>query len=250
MLIKKLELKGMTDVDNQYFRLLGSISNITDAANLEVGPTTIELRAQGKSHVMISAIFDRKTGKKVISVKIPATDQPVMQIQNFVSQENQSIGLEIAPCRVFADLQVVVQDDQVNGSLTYRHHEAEMTLVTKGLDPSFQKDLEQNLSMVQSFQRRFRFAGSREKLSVVHNSTLGAQLSYGFNDAVESFVARSGQQKLDRVLASIENEKKQLSRFVGDQTKSVLSTVDSGLQKVANLRSGPVMSGSSYRRLR
>lgn len=185
-LIKSLELDGEGTISGQHFDFAGMAKNLTTQPTLHDQPTTFELRAQGRHHLIVNSTIDRRKGKHADKMQIvcPDLDMPPQLLG-----DEKSVIVEMAESRMQADITIEIVDGELFGQLEFLHSDCAMVVnhmaeIAGGQDMALR--MNQELARIQQFKTRATLGGTLESPTIQFSSDLGAKFAAGMNEIVKA----------------------------------------------------------------
>lgn len=236
--IQKLTLVGVTDVGGQYYRLMGSLQNLSNSAYAQRQPTSLSLRAQGDNHLMVSGLYDRRNGNNKSHFSVKSLDLKTPSELTLASGPESRIGLPLAisPSSYVAQLQMNLDGDQLEGKLTVRHSNLQVRCDTTGLrNHRLSEQLANRLSEIESFEVTYDLRGTLDKIVAKPQSDLGWQIATALGETTQNHFAGLVAEQAESVARSIQEQRGALDQWIDSQARELLAGIQVEKQAVADL---------------
>lgn len=246
--VQKLTLAGVTSVGDRYYRLMGSVNNLTNRPFAQREPASLSLRAQGDHHVMVSGRYDQRHGQQKSYFSIRSLDLARDQGLALISaQDRVGLPLQISPSRYTAQLQLNLDGQQVDGQLIVRHAQTRIDCdLSHVQNESLASRLRQELEAIDSFVITYRLSGTTDKIVATGNCDLGVQIAQALGNTTQEYFAALVEQQAAVVTEAIVGKQRQFGQWVESETQQLMAAVQQELAQVASLQ-GDLANGDSLR---
>lgn len=246
--VQKLTLAGVTNVGDRYYRLMGSLSNLTNRPFAQREPASLSLRAQGDHHVMVSGRYDQRHGQQKSYFSVRSLDLARDQGLALVSaQDRVGLPLQISPSRYTAQLQLNLDGQQVEGQLVVRHAQTRIDCdLSHVQNQALAARLRQELEAIDSFVITYRLSGTTDKIVATGNCDLGLQIAEALGTTTQEHFAALVDKQAAAMTDAIVGQQRQLGQWVQTETQQLMAAVQQELAQVASLQ-GELANGDSLR---
>jgi len=246
--VQKLTLAGVTSVGDRYYRLMGSLNNLSNRPFAQRAPASLSLRAQGDHHVMISGRYDQRHGQQKAQFSIRSLDLTRDQDLALVSaQDRVGLPLQISPSRYTAQLQLNLDDQQVEGQLLVRHSQTRIECDLSHIqNESLAARLQQELQAIDSFIITYRLSGTTDKIVATGQCDLGLQIAQALGTTTQAHFASLVDKQSAALAQAIAGQQRQLGQWIESETQQLMAAVQQELAHVAGLQ-GNLDKGDTLR---
>jgi uncharacterized protein (TIGR03545 family) len=235
--IQKLTLVGVSNVGNQYYRLMGSIHNLSNRPFAQRTPASLSLRAQGDHHIIVNGLYDQRNGnrKSYFSIRsLDLTREDGMALLN--AQERVGLPIQVSPGKYAAQLNLNLDGEKLEGQLVVRHTQTRVQCdLAQVADATLATRLQEELQGIQSYVVTYDLTGTTNKVVATSKSDLGVQIAQALGTSTQThFTSVTGQQSL-AVKQSLQINQQKLQQWVDQETQQLLAAVQQELTQVASL---------------
>ncbi len=237
-LIKEIELNGEAELFHQRFSFSGIAANLSSQPERHDQPTTVELRAQGDQHVVLTCTMDRRDIQNPVDrfhLVCPSLPIPDLELG-----DADSLALRLGDeTRLQAEFDLAVSGKQVSGTIKLNFNnirlQADHVAEMAGGETT-QKLINDSLAAVDGFESTITINGTLEQYQHLTASDLGQK----FSSVVNQMFASNRQHQIRRQLnliqqanrAKINALAKSLATRIGNTQQRLISN----RTQIANLQ--------------
>lgn len=236
--VQKLTLAGVTSVGNRYYRLMGSLNNLTNRPFAQREPASLSLRAQGDHHVMVSGRYDQRHGQQKAFFSVRSLDLARDQGLSLVSaQDRVGLPIQVSPSRYTAQLQLNLDGQQVDGQLVVRHSQTHIDCdLSHVQNETLAARLQQELQAIDSFVITYRLSGTTDRIVATGHCDLGLQIARALGSTTQDHFESLVEKQAASLTQAIASQQRQLGQWVQSETQQLMAAVKQELAQVASLQ--------------
>ena len=208
--VREITLEGFALVAGRNFNFIGTLRHLAIEPDRCPSPTTLELRAQGDTHVLLTAEFDRRGAVPSDAVRVQCPE---------TAAAGQTLGgdgvicVDVTAGRVSSDAQLRRAGDLLHGTLTLEHRGVQIGV--RQLHPlaggtSLLDELNTRLQRVDRFTTTIALQGTADDLRAELRSSLGPQIARVMSEAADVAARDTLPSQLAQLDALYEAELRQL----------------------------------------
>ena len=201
-LIKEVELNGEAELFQQRFSFSGVAANLSSQPERHDQPTTVELRAQGDQHVVLTCTMDRRNADNPVDrfhLVCPSLPIPDLELG-----DSESLALRLGnETRLQAEFDLAVSGQQVSGTIKLNFNNIRLQadhVAEMAGGKTTQELINDSLAAVDGFESTITIDGSLEQYQHLTTSDLGQK----FSSVVNQMFASNRQQQIRRQLNLIQ----------------------------------------------
>ncbi|MBL8891714.1 MAG: hypothetical protein JNL67_17170 [Planctomycetaceae bacterium] len=237
--IQKLTLVGVSNVGNNYYRLMGSLNNLSNRPYAQRSPASLSLRAQGDHHVIINGLYDQRNGHCKSYFSIRSLDLVREDGLALLKAEEQvGLPIQVAPGKYTAHLNLNLDGENLEGQLLVRHTQSGVECDLSGVhDPALVAILREELQGIHSYVVAYDLKGTTDKIVATCRSDLGEQIAQVLGAGVKHHFTEVANAQALAVKQSIQGHQERLQGWVNQETQQLMAVVQQEMTQVASLES-------------
>lgn len=237
--IHKLTLVGVSNVGNHYYRLMGSLNNLSNRPHTQRYPASLSLRAQGDHHVIINGLYDQRHGHRKTYFSIRSLDLVREDGLALLKAEEQvGLPIQVAPGKYTAHLNLNLDGESLEGQLLVRHTQSRVDCDLSGVkDPALAAILREELQGIHSYVVTYDLKGTTDKIVATCRSDLGGQIAQVLGAGVKHHFTDVANAQALAVKQSIQGHQEKLQGWVNQETQQLMAVVQQEMTQVASLES-------------
>ncbi len=233
--IKSLSFDGSTVISGRNFNFFGTVHDWTSPPVASQQPISLEIRAQGGSHVYITAQMDRRDGKVVDNIHLVFPE---------TSLEGQRLGdpkvmlVESAPGLLYVEADVTIDGQEVDGTLSLRQTQTAITVTTVhdlAGGPQMAEWLNSELADVDQFETKLRFSGTLDHISVESSCDLGDRIAEAAARAARREVRATAGQSQAIIDGQYQAAVKHLTDTLDQNCQALMEQLQSDLGSIERM---------------
>jgi uncharacterized protein (TIGR03545 family) len=251
-LIHKMELEGNGWFAKQHVNFIGTAFNVSLQPQLLSEPTRIELRALGRSNVLIDCLVDRTNGKQLDQLTIQFPDLNFSQRQ---AGDERSMMVSFGGNRkANSNIRLEVDGTRITGAVKLNY--SQVSLHVDSLNEMLGGDeirlrINQGLNQINRFETTFWVDGTLDNYTVSMESDLGKQLAKVVDSAVIDRIEQQNQQLISALVQKKEQLLLQYRNEFEPALNGMLEQLSNDVTRVCGLKENlQSNSESGWRRLR
>ncbi|MEM7454836.1 MAG: TIGR03545 family protein [Planctomycetota bacterium] len=226
-LIRNLELDGEGQFAGRHFSFSGVAHNITPTPDLHDQPVRIELRAQGKQHLIVDCTLDRRDQVDRDTLYISSPD---IDVESNMLGHPLALVVSMGDARMQVDVSLQMIGDDLSGDIIFRY--SDVTLFVDRLNDlaggeDIARRLNQEISTLDQYQTIVSLNGTLDNPGFTFESDLGQQFASALNGLTNErtqTVANDSRQQLEQILS---REIEYLDRTVSRNIEQLISALNS-----------------------
>lgn len=244
--IHKLTLVGVSNVGNHYYRLMGSLNNLSNRPHTQRHPASLSLRAQGDHHVIVNGLYDQRNGHRKTYFSIRSLDLVREEGLALLKAEEQiGLPIQVAPGKYTAHLNLNLDGEKLEGQLLVRHTQTRVdTDLSRVSDPALAAILREEMQGIQSYVVTYDLKGTTDKIVATCRSDLGGQIAQVLGDGVKHHFAEIANAHALAVKQTIQGHQEKLQGWVDQETQQLIAVVQQEMTQVARLENEPAPNDS------
>lgn len=236
--IQKLTLAGVSNVGNQYYRLMGSINNLSNRPHAQRYPASLSLRAQGDHHVIVNGLYDQRHGNRKAYFSIRSLDLAREEGLALLSAE-QRVGLpiQVTPGKYAAQLNLNLDGEALDGQLLVRHTQTRVDCDLSTInDPVLAARLRDELQRIESFVVTYDLKGTTDKIVATSKCDLGLQIAQALGTSTQGHFELAARQQALAVKQSVQEHQQRLNQWVDQESQQIMVAVQQEMTRIASLQ--------------
>lgn len=236
--IQKLTLVGVSSVGDQYYRLMGSINNLSNRPHAQRYPASLSLRAQGDHHVIVNGLYDQRNGNRKSYFSIRSLDLTREEGLALLSaQQRVGLPIQVTPGKYAAQLNLNLDGEKLDGQLLVRHTHTRVDCdLSQVKDPALAARMRDELQSIESFVVTYELNGTTDKIVATSKCDLGLQIAQAFDNSTQFHFASAAQQQSLAVRQSLQEHQQRLHQWVDQESQQIMVAVQHETSRIASLQ--------------
>lgn len=236
--IQKLTLVGVSSVGDQYYRLMGSLNNLSNRPYAQRYPASLSLRAQGDHHVIVNGLYDQRNGNRKSYFSIRSLDLAREEgLALLTAQQRVGLPIQVTPGKYAAQLNLNLDGEKLDGQLLVRHTQTRVQCdLSQVTDPSLAARLRDELQSIDSYVVTYELTGTTDKIVATSRSDLGMQIAQAMGTSTQGHFASVAQQQSLAVKKSLQDHQQRLHNWVDQESQQIMVAVQQEVSRIASLQ--------------
>jgi|GEM_PF-6760649 len=220
LLIERMAIDGMLPLAGVDYGFSGEIRDITSDPSHLGRPIECEMKLEGPAacnmHLTVDATGDVLRQHLVVSC-------PNLQLEKQTLGRADRLAIDVAPGRMEIGADIVVEDDEVFGTIITKQNGAKLTMATREdtVIGRWNPRLQQLVDSIRSIDTRVDLTGTVKKPKVAIESNLGNSLATGLRTAVTAELTARRDQLIQLTQEKINGQLTSLDRFVAEKRAEI-----------------------------
>lgn len=204
LLIQELQLRGFATLRGEQLLVSGTARHLTTEPHLHARPTTLQIKATGRTEFSLHATLDRRTelAEDRLELRCPAVELPRTTLRNA-----DRLAILVSPGTATVDADLHLQEEKLAGTISFAQADISLKPELPDVKRKIQQVFSDSLSAIDSLALQIELAGTLQKPTMQLRSDLGPQIATGLNQSIKKLLAEEAeiliaqsQQKLDAQL--------------------------------------------------
>lgn len=236
--IQKLTLVGVSSVGDQYYRLMGSINNLSNRPHAQRYPASLSLRAQGDHHVIVNGLYDQRNGNRKSYFSIRSLDLTREEGLALLSaQQRVGLPIQVTPGKYAAQLNLNLDGEKLDGQLLVRHTQTRVDCdLSQVKDPALAARMRDELQSIESYVVTYELNGTTDKIVATSKCDLGLQIAQALDNSTQFHFASTAQQQSLAVRQSLQEHQQRLHQWVDQEAQQIMVAVQHETSRIASLQ--------------
>lgn len=236
--IQKLTLVGVSNVGNQYYRLMGSLNHLSNRPSAQRYPASLSLRAQGDHHVIINGLYDQRNGNRKSYFSIRSLDLTREEgLPLLAAQQRVGLPIQVTPGKYAAHLNLNLDGEKLEGQLLVRHSQSRVHCdLSQVADPMLASRLRDELQNIDSYVVTYELTGTTDTIVATSKSDLGQQIAQAMGTSTQVHFAAVAQQQSLAVKQSLQDHQNRLHQWVDQESQQIMLAVQQEMTRLASLQ--------------
>ena len=249
-LIESLDLDGEGHIAGQHFNFVGTVNHLTNSPELHSEPVSFHLRAQGRNHLIVDCVLDRRSEESVdtLNVEFPSLDLPSQTLGN-----QETLAVAMGPSQVRAEISLRVEGNQLSGELVFVHtdvlmHVSQVHELAGGEQTV--RLINRDLAGVDKYQTYVQLSGTLEQPEFDFRSDLGDKFAASMNKVMARKVSQNQSVQMKDLSKRLSAEIASLSKVTDEALRGIADQLGAAQTSLSRLGERIAREDSAWPRIR
>ena len=249
-LIKSIDLEGEGRIAGHHFNFVGTANDLTNQPKLHASPISFHLRAQGKQHLIVDCILDRRKDAACDTLNVHC---PAVNVGAHALGRRDSLLVDVSPSRMKAEVSLRREGDRISGEIVFQHSDVLMHVnqvhpLAGGQATANKINLD--LASLSEYRTYVQLSGTWERPEFDFRSDLGNKFAAAMNQAADERLLQSTQALRDALKTKLDTAIQSVDKMIQTHVREIAMELNSHSSRIADMREAIPKKSESWPRIR